>query len=115
MTARQHDRDVPLRTCENCEGQGGWEAPILPIKWDDPTPACEWIVCKYCGGSGWEEGEPEPIEQDELPDPDCPDAIAQWATFGEREDNWWQQLHQSDKGIAEREHGWDRGERDAER
>lgn len=33
------------------------------------------------------------------------------APFGEREDNYFQRLHDSDKGIAERECGWDRGER----
>lgn len=36
---------------------------------------------------------------------DCPEAIAQWATFGEREDNWFQQMHDSDKARAERNGG----------
>lgn len=61
----------PLRTCGNCDGDGGYEVAYRgrPPPWGDGADGGEWIDCSYCGGSGWEEGEPEPIEQDELPPP----------------------------------------------
>jgi hypothetical protein len=62
--------EAPLRTCENCDGEGGYEtATFPPSKWDDPTPGGEWIACKYCDGLGWEEGEPLPLAEDDLPPP----------------------------------------------
>lgn len=41
-------------TCDNCAGEGGWEA-------DD-----RWIECPACRGSGWIEGEPEPLGIEDL-------------------------------------------------
>lgn len=35
----------------------------------------------------------------------CPEAIAQWATFGEREDNWFQRNFDSDEAFALRNSG----------
>ena len=41
-------------TCENCAGEGGWEA-------DD-----RWIECPACRGSGWVEGEADSLDIDDL-------------------------------------------------
>jgi hypothetical protein len=53
------------------------------------TQDCDWPACQC----------------EAPPDDDCPEAIAQWAAFGEREDNWWQRLHDSDGVWAERNGG----------
>lgn len=58
----------PLRACQDCGGEGGFYTPEDPRYWRLGREYLEqWDPCPSCAGSGWEEGEPEPIEQDELP------------------------------------------------
>lgn len=52
-------------SCDNCGGDGGFEANGVAT-WDDPY-RMDWVECPTCHGSGWVEGDPEPIDQDELP------------------------------------------------
>lgn len=56
-------------TCENCDGDGGFEVTVMVSKWGDCSEASKWIDCPQCNGSGWARGEGEPITMDDLPPP----------------------------------------------
>lgn len=60
--------DDPLRRCENCEGDGGFEVQTGSTcgRWGDPTPGGEWVDCPECDGSGFVEGHEHLIEQEDL-------------------------------------------------
>jgi DnaJ-class molecular chaperone len=57
------------RTCEDCNGDGGFESG--PHGYDRMTgePITHWLPCPGCGGAGWIEGEAEPLSIDDLPPP----------------------------------------------
>lgn len=80
--------------CDACRGEG----VVMVSEWNDQYDRthASYDTCPGCGGAG--EIEIEPLD-------DCPGAIAQWATFGEREDNWFTRLHDGDKAWAERNSG----------
>ena len=56
-------------TCENCDGEGGWEITFG----DGYSEESRWQVCPQCNGSGRVYGEGEPITIDDLSPPigDC--------------------------------------------
>lgn len=82
--------------CDACRGEGA----VMVSESSDQygRTHASYDTRPGCGGVGEMEIEP--------PDDDCPEAIAQWATFGERDEgNWFTRLHDSDKAFAMRNGG----------
>jgi DnaJ-class molecular chaperone len=59
--------DDPMTTCENCDGEGGFD--YVATTWLDGGQRYVdgWVECPACGGSGWVYGdEPQQLTEDDL-------------------------------------------------
>lgn len=57
-----------MRRCDNCDGDGGFEASIAARgwPWDDGADGGEGVTCPSCRGSGFVDGDERLITQDEM-------------------------------------------------
>jgi DnaJ-class molecular chaperone len=55
-----------MTTCENCDGQGGFD--YVTTTWLDHSERYVdgWVECPACGGTGLVCGEPQPLSEDDL-------------------------------------------------
>lgn len=81
-------------TCENCGGEGGFQS-------SDIEGNELWVECPECHGSGWVEGEPEPLSIEDL-DLRAPTSslLDWWRCLANR--GAWPQQRQRIAGICDR-------------
>jgi hypothetical protein len=65
--SRHPEADVRVIDCEWCDGVGNAES--MPYGYDprDGSPLTHEFECSHCGGTGRQEIEMHPIEQEDLP------------------------------------------------
>lgn len=91
-----------MMTCENCAGDGWIRCPYTTCDGEETEIAYQ---CPECNGSGWLEGEPEPLDIEDL-DLRAPiESLLRWWSCLAARDAWPEQRARL-AGVCDRRVTW---------